>query len=91
MLSLVLRLQHRFSEDIQVSNLLLKYLKNEDWSCRKACVDLSYALLEINQQINPNIHAAVKENKYDKIKHVRDSVNNYEVLHKHIYGEETVS
>ena len=67
----------------------MKYLKSEDWNCRKICVDIGNALLIINHEIAPNIHNLVKELKYDKIKHVRESVNNYEALYKQTYGEET--
>lgn len=52
-------------------------------------MDIAYALLVINQSISESIHAIVKELKYDKIKHVRDSVNNYEKLHEQIFGKET--
>jgi uncharacterized membrane protein YcgQ (UPF0703/DUF1980 family) len=51
-------------------------------------VDIAYALLVINQTINENIHSIVRELKYDKIKHVRDSVNNYEKLYEQIFGKE---
>jgi hypothetical protein len=65
----------------QVVTLLLKYLRHEEWSCRKNCVDIAYALLVINHRIHEAVHSAIKELKYDKIKHVRDSVNNYDKLH----------
>ncbi len=51
-------------------------------------MDIAYALLVINQTINENIHSIVRELKYDKIKHVRDSVNNYEKLYEQIFGKE---
>jgi hypothetical protein len=76
-LSLVLCLGGELSVSTQVLNLLMKYLRNEDWNCRKVCVDISYALLDINREINQNVHGIVKEMKYDKIKHVRESANNY--------------
>jgi len=87
-LSLVLCLQDQLSVHNQVLNLLMKYLRNDDWNCRKICIDICYALLDINREMNPNIHSVVKEMKYDKIKHVRDSVNNYEILYRQIFGEE---
>ena len=50
-------------------------------------MDISYALLVISKEINTALHEGVKELKYDKIKHVRDSVSNYNVLHKQLYGD----
>jgi len=74
----------------QVVNLVIKYLKHEDWNCRKMCVDISYALLVIKKEISSTIHNIIKELKYDKIKHVWDSVNNYEQLYKQMFGDEVV-
>jgi hypothetical protein len=89
-LSLVLNLEEKLEVESNVVSCLLKYLRHEDWSCRKNCIDIAYALLVINQSINDSIHNIVKELKYDKIKHVRDSVNNYEKLHEQIFGKEVV-
>ncbi len=52
-------------------------------------MDIAYALLVINQRIPEQLHAIIRELKYDKIKHVRDSVNNYDKLHEQIFGKET--
>jgi hypothetical protein len=86
--ALVLCLEEKLTAQHQVVGLLLKYLRNEDWNCRKTSVEIAYALLVINQQINETVHTTIKELKYDKIKHVRDSVNNYEALYKQVYAEE---
>lgn len=88
---MVLCLEERLEVESVVVALLLKYLRHEDWSCRKNCVDIGYALLVINQVVNEAVHSIVKELKYDKIKHVRDSVNNYEKLHEQIFGKEPKS
>jgi hypothetical protein len=88
-LSLVLNLEEKLTVMSQVHTFLAKYLKSDDWNCRKICVDIGNALLIINNQISESIHGMIKELKYDKIKHVRESVNNYEVLYKQNYGEET--
>lgn len=61
-------------------------MKCDDWNTRKLCVDISYAMLVIDEEINKNYHEDVLELKYDKIKHVRDSVNNYINLYRQIYN-----
>ena len=88
-LALVLNLEQKSNVLHQVQNFLMKYLRSEDWNCRKTCVDIGNALLIINHEISQNIHNLIKELKYDKIKHVRESVNNYQALYKQTYGEET--
>ena len=70
-LALVLNLEEKINVLPQIHNFLMKYLKSEDWNCRKICVDIGNALLIINHEIAPSIHNLVKELKYDKIKHVR--------------------
>jgi len=89
-LSLVINLEEKLTVLNQVHTLVSKHLKSDDWNCRKSCVDIGNALLVINNEISQNIHNMIKELKYDKIKHVRDSVNNYEALYKQTYGEELV-
>ena len=54
------------------------------------CVDISYAMLVIYKEISSTVHNILKELKYDKIKHVRDSVNNYEQLYKQVFGDEII-
>jgi hypothetical protein len=41
----------------------------------------------VKEEISPAINQLIKELKYDKIKHVRDAVGNYEALYKQFYGE----
>ena len=88
-LTLVLNLEEKLNVHAQIYGFLSKYLKHEDWSCRKTCVDIGNALLIINHEISESIHKLIKELKYDKIKHVRESVNNYQILYKQTYGQET--
>lgn len=56
---------------------VMKMIRNDDWNCRKTCVDICYAMLLIREQPNVPTLAVLKELKYDKIRHVREAVNNY--------------
>lgn len=59
-LSMVLCLEERLEVEQQVVGILLKYLRNEEWICRKNCVDISYALLVINQRVPEQLHAIIR-------------------------------
>jgi hypothetical protein len=48
MLSLVHALEDRLVSQNQINQILVKYLKSDDWNCRKICVDTSYSFLVIN-------------------------------------------
>jgi hypothetical protein len=88
MMAVVLGLEDKFECEHLVQPVLVKHLKHEDWSVRKACVDICYSLMVVKEEINSVLHEIIKELKYDKIKNVRDSVSNYESLYKQVYGEE---
>lgn len=68
--------------------MVSKNFKSDEWNTRKICVDIAYGLLVVNNEANSVFHEYIKELKYDKIKHVRDSVANYNAFYKQIYGDE---
>lgn len=59
-LSLVLCLEERLEVEQQVVGILMKHLRNEEWSCRKNCVDITYALLVINQRVPEQLHSIIR-------------------------------
>ena len=86
-MSIILAMEDKFTEQAPVQSIVVKLFKNDDWNTRKLSVDISYSLLLISKETNSILHEGVKDLKYDKIKHVRESVNNYNVLHKQIHGD----
>jgi len=85
-LAIVLTLESKFIEELAIQQLLVKNFQSEEWGIRKVCIDISYALFVVRTEVNSVLHSHVIELKYDKIKHVRDSANNYTTLYKQIYG-----
>eukprot|EP00919_Chromeraceae_sp_WS-2016_P078561 GHVR01186210.1.p1 GENE.GHVR01186210.1~~GHVR01186210.1.p1 ORF type:complete len:154 (+),score=0.25 GHVR01186210.1:127-588(+) len=88
LLSLILALEDKFTSETLIQPILHKHLRSDDWNTRKTSVDICYALMVVKEEINEALHKIITELKYDKIKHVREAVGNYQALYKQLYVEE---